>query len=217
MKECFSLYFNGIEIVLPKRDVSFVGDIGIVKVLYTFDIDDEAYAINLYGVVNRDYELVLGYIAENQLDKINIMKDNYILIKYSKDMKEEMPICCQYQYKDGNIYLNQLPIYDYEVLTDSVIKMKIMEDDTHLEVLFDILKQEFISNFYYFIDGFTFNQEYQCMVAKAGYYMIDDNKLYHEIITYIDINGRMLEAYYDIKSDTYYENIEDILKGGGRK
>ena len=71
--------------------------------------------------------------------------------------------------------------------------------------LYDTQSGEFITIFNY-IGPFVYSEKYGCKVARASFYIEDDDhKIVNEVSTIINIRGEILENYYDLASGIVLE------------
>ena len=217
MKNCFSMTFNGLEFLFPKRTISFTHGFGIVKGLYEDVIEDECYIKEpLIGVVDQNFKPVISLFPERMLGKIEFLNDKVIFIQLKESLKEEGYQVYQINYLNGEPDVLVLPGLDFFPISSNIVKIKSKSESGMgmLESLYDVSKAKFVSDQFHFIDSFHYDEERKEMVAEVTYFLPYDENRANQIITHINLKGEVISSYFDVDQDKYYASdldLEDIF------
>lgn len=186
MKRSFDLNFGEYVLILKKEDVHFVNGYGIVTA-------QDNNGNLLIGVVDDKFKEVLPLTSAHFAPKLFVaLNGNFIFVGYNSEIDE-------YQVFHIDINNNQynLGANDFLILNDEIIQLYYDE----YSVLYNTQIWDFITPFYHYIGPFIYSEKYGCKIARASFYVEDDNhKIINEVSTIINTNGEVLENYYDLRA-----------------
>lgn len=198
-KQTFELTCEEFTFLLRKKDVKFYNGYGVVKV----EIDAES---KLIGVVDKDYKIALPLTSERVVGKLFIaLNGNFIFTGNTSDYG---PIVFHVS-ESG--YEADLGAFDFLPLDNEVIQLYYRDYST----LYDTQSGEFLTPFYHYIGPFVYSEKYGCKVARASFYVEDENKnIIDEVSTIIDTRGIVLENYFDLALGKELEckDLPEVLK-----
>ena len=208
MDHYFTMYFNGYEIMMPKKDVEFRHGYGIVRPFLDITINGIRYYEPLIGVVNQDFKPVLSLVLKAQVDKLDIVQDG-VLFKVMDSLDDTFHIYILKE-EDSHLVEYKLTAQDYTYINDSIIKLQLVTDDTWVEVLYNVVTREVISPAFNAIDDFHFSAGKNAFVAFAAYFLPYDEHHFNKLVTQIDLKGNVITPYYDVDQNKFYEQNQDI-------
>ena len=198
-KKIFTLSCEEFTFLLRKKDVKFFNGYGVVKV----EIDRES---RLIGVVDKDYKIVLPLTPERVVGKLFIAPNgNFIFTGNTSDYGPRV-----FHVSESG-YEADLGAFDFWPLDEEVIQLYYEDYST----LYDTQSKEFLTPFYHYIGPFVYSEKYGCKVARASFYVEDENKnVINEVSTIIDTRGIVLENYFDLALGKELEckNATEVLK-----
>ena len=215
MGNYFSMSFNGLEFLFPKKTISFTNGFGVVKGLYEDVIEEEYYIReSLIGVVDQNFKTVISLFPERILGKIEILDGGVILIQLKESLEEIRVYQVNYLKGEGEVLV--LPCVDFFSISSDIVKVKSKSESGFgmLESLYDVSKGEFISDQFHFIDSFHYDEERKQMVAQTIYFLPYDENRFNSVITYINLNGEVISPYLDVDQNKYYPldlDLKDIF------
>ena len=209
MKQCFSIYFNGMEILLPKKDIQFIGDLGLVKVCYDGLIEDCFYCDYLVGVVDRNFDEVIPLFPVSQLGRMEIF-DGGVLLCINKGITEDLYRVYQIEKVNEKVVRTSLPFLYFVPVSNNVFKVQMDVDGNIEEALYDASKKEIISSCFHFIDSFIYNENLKEKVAEASYFLPYNEEQFNQIKTYINLKGEIVAPYLDCDQNKIYDSNMDI-------
>ncbi len=182
-KKVFELTCEEFTFLLRKEDVKFYNGYGVVKV--EFDAESK-----LIGVVDKDYKIELPLTPEKFVGKLFIAPNgNFIFVGNTRDYG---PIVFHVSVSGYEV---DLGAFDFLPLDDEVIQLYYRDYST----LYDSQSGEFLTPFYHYVGPFVYSEKYGCKVARASFYVEDENKnIIDEVSTIIDTRGIVLENYFDL-------------------
>ncbi len=198
MEQCFSIYFLGQEIVLPKDIVYFIGDYGIIKTVWLNE--DEDYKKVLFGIVDKNYKTIVPLIFYDILDKFSFLQDNRIILKLNSTPDRLYLI----EVLENKHIFNILPYVDYELVDNRLVKVKnILFDDVY--ALYDTSENRMITSYFHHISDFYYDESKNTVCALVVYFVPYNDGQYNQIITYIDFNGNVIEPYLDVDNEIQFD------------
>ncbi len=182
-KKTFELICEEFTFLIRKKDVKFFNGYGVVKV----EIDREN---KLIGVVDKDYKIVLPLTPERVVGKLFIAPNgNFIFTGNTSDYGPRVFHVSETGYEVD------LGAFDFLQLDDEVIQLYYRDYST----LYDTQSGEFLTPFYHYIGPFVYSEKYGYNVARASFYVEDENKkIINEVSTIINARGIVLENYFDL-------------------
>ena len=209
MKQCFSIYFNGMEILLPKKDIQFIGDLGLVKVCYNGLIDEYFYCDYLVGVVDRNFDEVVPLFPVSRLGRMEIF-DGGVLLCINIGITEDLYQVYQIEKVNEKIVWNFLTFLYFVPVSNNVFKVQMDVDGNIEEALYDASKKRLISNCFHFIDSFIYDEKLKEKVAEASYYLPYNEEQFNQIKTYINLKGEVVAPYLDCDQNKIYDSNMDF-------
>ena len=217
MENCFSMSFNELEFLFPKKDISFRHGFGIVYGLYEDVIQDEYYIKEpLIGVVDQNFKPVISLFPKRLLGKIEFFDEGIILLQLKESLDDEKYQVYQLNFLGEKQKVFSLPFLDFFPVSENIVKVRSESESGlgMLESLYDISKGEIISDQFHFIDSFRYNKTSNEMEAEAFYFLPYDAFKTNQIITHINLKGEVVSSYFDVDQDKYYSSdldLKDIL------
>lgn len=209
MKQCFSIYFNSTEIILPKKEVKFIGNLGLVKVYYDDLIGEDFYCDYLVGVVDVNFNEFIPLFPVSQLGRIEIF-DSGVLLCINKGITKDLYQVYQIEKTCDNVVWNSLPFLNFISVSKNIVKVQIDIGGDIVEALYDVSKKELISKYFHFIDSFIYNENLHEIVAEASYYLPYNEEQYNQIKTYINLKGEVVAPYLDCDQNKFYNSNMDF-------
>ncbi len=208
MKNCFSVYYNNTEILLAKKDVNFVDGYGVIRPVYSFDMEEDKIFMPLIGIVDQNYQVIANLYSQEDMPKIDLfLKGNFI---YKLNVDGEAAV---FQGLLGNgefkIY-HDLEAMDYKVINDKIIKLTALVDGFQMYALYNVLDMQ-VSDYYNYISDFKYSNIYQKEIAEAAYLVIDEEGNVLDIIkVIIDLEGNKLTSFKDGKFNLEANSLEEM-------
>lgn len=198
MNKAFTLNCGEFTFILRKEDVKFYNGYGIVKP----KLDSTS---GLIGVVDKDYKIVLPLTSEEFVSKLFIApKGNFILRAYVSELNQYQVFHIDIDGNEINLGANDFIVLDDEVIQLNYDNYSVLYDDTQIG--------DFLTPFYHCIGLFTFDEKYECKVAKASFYNEDENgNIINEVRTIINTKGEVLENYLVDGIETESRDLSLVL------
>ena len=209
MEQCFSLYFNNTEILLPKKDITFIGDLGLVKVYFNSMVANFFYNDYLVGVIDKNFNEVVPLFSVGRLGRIEIF-DNGVLLCINKGITKDLYRIYQIEKVNDKVVWNSLPFLYFASVSSNVFKIQMDIEGNIVEALYDASKKELISKFFHSIDSFVYNENLKEIVAEASYYLPYNEEQFNQIKTYINVKGEVVAPYLDCNQNKIYDANMDF-------
>ena len=198
-KSSFTLSCGEFTFILPKEEVKFYNGYGIVKPI----LNNEN---TLIGVVDKDYKIVLPLTSREYAPKLYIASNgNFIFLGYNSEIEDYQVFHIDTKGNELNLCANEFLPVNNEV-------MQLYYDD--YSAIYDTQSGAFLTPFYNYIGPFVYSKKYDCKVARAAFYIVDEKgNVIDEVSTIINVRGEVLEDYYDLASDTKIvcRDAEEVL------
>ena len=208
MKNCFSVYYNNTEILLAKKDVNFVDGYGVIRPVYSFDMEEDKIFMPLIGIVDQNYQVIANLYSQEDMPKIDLfLKGNFI---YKLNVDGEVAVF-QGLLENGEFKIyHDLEAMDYKVINDKIIKLTALVDGFQMYALYNVLDMQ-VSDYYNYISDFKYNDTYQKEIAEAAYLVIDEEGNVLDIIkVIIDLEGNKLTSFKDGKFNLEANSLEEM-------
>lgn len=202
-KSCFFGYYNGYEIILPKKSVVFKYGFGIVEASYVDTNLQIQY--NIIGIVDENYRFILNFLPKLILPKIEIFPNHKFIALTDYEVNHKYEVGLFTLIEDDLQSDCSIDGVDFEVIDDKrIIISDIMDQNFQVKYLFDVEKGEIISPYINYLGNFQFYPEYNCIAAEAIFFV------YHEdlndiiyVSCFINSEGQIVSDY----KESYYGNI----------
>ena len=222
MKDCFSVKFLGYEIIIPKKDVKFSGDFGLVTV--SFDVEG-VYQGQLIGIVDHDFNEIISLFPREQLVTMQLFSHD-ILFLIDKGVTRRHYRMYQLYKENENIIWKPLPFLNFQYVNDNICKVWLIQNGDIALALYDVINKKIISNLFSYIGDFYYHEGFNQVVAEAGYHIFYNESNYNKLMTYINLEGKVVSPYFDCDQNKFYDFNEDFqsilddvkenMKGWGR-
>ncbi len=210
----FIMNFNGLEILLPKKDVKFKDGYGLVKAYWTTPGEDNVTEVELVGIVNENYEVIMALYPSVLMPKLEILPNGNFVYLLNVDFPNE-----GYKVYQTDVNLQgqafDLQNDDFEVIGGSVIKLRMNVDGIFMEALYDTGKKEFLTAYYNRIGEYTYNKELDTEVSLVNLNLYSQDGMVWDIIkTYINREGKIMQPFvdevYGLEVET--DNLEEVVE-----
>lgn len=204
MKQCFSTYFNGYEIVLSKKDVIFNHGYGIVKALYVEDTEMYYIEESLVGIVDENFNFVVDLFPEYLAPKIEIFPNGVIVKHKESEDIETQDYKVYFVPKTDFSIRYDLVAVDFQVVDENLIILKSLVNDYLLMALYNVTREELLTPYYTFIGEFKQDDMHKEMVAQA-YIELGNDDYHNKICFYINKSGVVVSDYFNVQTNEIYD------------
>jgi hypothetical protein len=214
MNQSFSVFYSGMEFILPKSSVSFHGEYGLVSIYVPITQDEQEYQVLFTGVVNPNFEIIIEFVPAYEVPKIDFFPNGKVVFQYNHVLEDGTHVFNVYSGCIHNKHLkveDDLQAKDYTVISEKVIKLNaIMSDGVAVSTLYDIEEKIPLTPYYHYIGEFTYNEKYQEEIAEADIFIIDKANVEHRLMFYINHKGEIVSSYEDVNNNKIYDQSIDL-------
>ncbi len=206
-KNNFTVRVDGMELVLPKSSVNFVGDYGKIEAYSMLDFGDEELLMMGVGVVNKKYEVVVNLVPKVVLDKLDILNEGIIIYRMLNEVGNYNVFMARYV-DSVQVERYDLTASDYEIISEKFVKLKTVVGEYTLQAICNI-KTLAVFEYFNYIGEYFVHEEWGMEVAEAVIFIYDDKGfILDEISCFIDKEGEIITNFYSRKMNVVFEETD---------
>lgn len=212
----FSLDFMGQDIILPKEDVVFKKDLGLVHAYGYYGIGNSFVSIPLVAIVDKNYFPVLSLTPRQIVPKIEMLDNGDILciiIVNSEYIGSRRFVYHYYLNEEGKEWTSELDADAYEIVGDHTIRLCALLGKGYMYGLYDLTSKD--STCYFDkIEAFRENPEFGCKTALATTFVYDNDQIVNSISCEISEDCKVVSGYKEANTGALFDGdmlIDDVI------